>query len=616
MLTVTNSTIAGNTANNYGGVYNYYSGTTNLYNTIVACNTSLSYSSDICNFSSINGYNSLSSFTDWTTDTNCIEYSPNYPLFVDAANGDYRLALGSQAIDCGNNQYAFNAGLTSTSTDVNGDPRFVFANIDIGAYEFQGFVVDTLNDSFDLYDGELSLREAITYAPEFATITFREDLNGEIVLTRGSFVIDRVLTIEGENRITINGNQGNGFIISTQTEEQPVVLDGLTIQGCWGDQGGAITFDSGSLVISNCVISDNHAFNGAGISSSGLLTIINSEISNNSAYFAAAIAQAYGSATIINCTITGNTASDKAGGIALSSYATLNIYNSIVTKLSGDGSEAAQTAVDAAAAAADTAQSGGSSIFSSLSGSFSLSSLTTPLSGIVSKVSQIPSILIAAIMSIVACCFMTADYDRIKHFVKAQFPESKREDLSRGKELLRSSLGKMGKAYGLIMLITFTEITVGLYILKFLGIFDSNFIIIIAILTAIVDIIPVLGTGTVVLPWALYSLIVSNYKMAIGLIVIYAIITVIRQIIEPKLVAGQLGLSPVVTITAMYFGLKVFGVLGMIVTPLLIIMLKLLNDEGIIHLWTTPKGEPEQAAEPPKKAPKEKKAKRLKKKNK
>ena len=288
-----------------------------------------------------------------------------------------------------------------------------------------------------------------------------------------------------------------------------------------------------------------------------------------------------------------------------------DIYNSIVTKLSGETAEAAQAITDIsqgtadAAQAADTAQNGGSSLLSSLFGSFSFSSLSTPISGIVSKVTQIPSILIAAIMSIVACCFMTADYDRIKAFVKAQFPENKREDLSRGKELLRSSLGKMGKAYGLIMLITFTEITAGLYVLKLLGIFDSSFIILIAIATAIVDIIPILGTGTVVLPWAAYSLIVSNYKMAIGLIIIYAIITVIRQIIEPKLVAGQLGLSPVVTITAMYFGLKVFGVLGMIVTPLLIIMLKLLNDEGIIHLWNTPP-EKEEIEEPKEKKPRKK----------
>lgn len=257
------------------------------------------------------------------------------------------------------------------------------------------------------------------------------------------------------------------------------------------------------------------------------------------------------------------------------------IYQNILTSLSGTGEKVAENA--------DTAVSTGSSALSALSGVFSFSTLSKPISGIVSTAKQIPSILIAAVMSIVACCFMTSEFDKIKHFAKIQFPEHKQKDLAKAKHLLKSSLGKMGKAYGMIMLITFTEVAVGLYILKFLGIFNSSFIILIAIVTAIVDIIPVLGTGTIVIPWAVYSLIVSNYKMAIGLIVMYIIITVLRQIIEPKFVAGQLGLSPVVTITAMYFGLKVFGVLGMIVTPLLIIMLKLLNDEGIIHLWKSPK---------------------------
>ena len=110
---------------------------------------------------------------------------------------------------------------------------------------------------------------------------------------------------------------------------------------------------------------------------------------------------------------------------------------------------------------------------------------------------------------------------------------------------------------------------------------------IIAIVTSIVDIIPILGTGTILLPWLAYSFIVGNYAMGIGLLVMYIVISVIRQIIEPKFVAGQLGLPPFVTITALYLGLKIFGVLGMIIMPVIIVMLKLLNDEGIIHLWKT-----------------------------
>ena len=224
-------------------------------------------------------------------------------------------------------------------------------------------------------------------------------------------------------------------------------------------------------------------------------------------------------------------------------------------------------------------------IAGTLEGSFSLSWITAPISGVISTARQIPSVIIATVISIVAACFITADYDFIRQFVKAQLTESKARDVSRAIILLKSSLGKMGKAYLSIICITFIELSVGFYVLRLLGIFSSSYIAIISLVTAIIDIIPVLGTGTILLPWIAYSLLTGNFAMAIGLGIMYATITVIRQIIEPKFVAGQLGLPPFLTISAMYVGLKVFGVLGMFIAPMIIIMLKLLNDEGILHLW-------------------------------
>ena len=168
------------------------------------------------------------------------------------------------------------------------------------------------------------------------------------------------------------------------------------------------------------------------------------------------------------------------------------------------------------------------SITGSLGSAFSFSWITTPLSGVISTAKQIPSILIAVVITLVASCFMTSDYDEIMGFVKRQFPKEKRKDLSRAKVLLKSTLSKMAKAYALIMTVTFTEMFIGLSILKLAGIYSSNYAVIIAIVTAFVDIIPVLGTGTVLIPWALYNLIVGNYALAIGLAVIYAVITVIQ----------------------------------------------------------------------------------------
>ena len=270
-------------------------------------------------------------------------------------------------------------------------------------------------------------------------------------------------------------------------------------------------------------------------------------------------------------------------------FAKLHEYvNTTAADTAAVADAAAATADSAALAAADATASSPNALSDLLSGNFKLSWITTPLSSLISTAKQIPSMLIAVVITLVASCFMATDFDKMMHFFSLQFPERRRADVDRAKVLLKTSLGKMARAYALIMLVTFIEVSVGLTVLKLIGVYSSNYILMVAAVTAIIDIVPVLGTGTVLIPWALYSLITGNFGMGIGLAILYVLITVIRQYIEPKLVAGQLGLSPIVTITALYLGLKAFGVAGMLVTPLLVIMLKLLNDEGIIHLWKSP----------------------------
>lgn len=233
-----------------------------------------------------------------------------------------------------------------------------------------------------------------------------------------------------------------------------------------------------------------------------------------------------------------------------------------------------------------------------LGGSFSLSWITTPISGVISTATKIPSILIAVVIAIVASCFTTSEYDKVKEFILRQLPGEKRKTLSRTKTIVKATLAKMGKAYLLIMLITFIEIFVGLSVLRLIGIFQSSYIVILSVIIAFVDIVPMLGTGTILLPWIAYSLIVGNFGMAIGLAVIYGAITVIRQVIEPKFVAGQLGLSPVVTISAMYIGLQLFGFMGLLLSPMLITIIKVLNDEGVLHLWKSAPKKAEQENKP------------------
>ncbi|HOD02124.1 MAG TPA: AI-2E family transporter, partial [Clostridiales bacterium] len=140
---------------------------------------------------------------------------------------------------------------------------------------------------------------------------------------------------------------------------------------------------------------------------------------------------------------------------------------------------------------------------------------------------------------------------------------------------------KMSRAYLLIMLITFIELLLGLNLLKLIGLYKGGYILVIALVTAIIDIVPVLGTGAVLITWSAISFFTGNIGLGIGLIVLYAAISVLRQIIEPKLVAGQVGLPAIITIMAMFVGAKLFGVFGIIILPLSVITLKLMYDEGV-----------------------------------
>ena len=243
------------------------------------------------------------------------------------------------------------------------------------------------------------------------------------------------------------------------------------------------------------------------------------------------------------------------------------------------------TAQAAAEEATEEAASGSAllGIFSK----FDLSVLQKPVSGVWNTAKQIPSIVVGVLISIIAACFMTSGYDGIVMFVKNQLSAEKRRALSTVKGLFFSSILKMIKSYLLIICITFAEMFVGLSVFRLIGIYKGEYVATVAIVVALIDIFPVLGTGTVLIPWAIISFIMGNIGMGIGLVVLYAVITVIRQIVEPKLVAANLGLPPIVTIMCMYIGLQLFGFLGIFIMPLLVTMVKLLNDRGILHVWKT-----------------------------
>ncbi len=214
--------------------------------------------------------------------------------------------------------------------------------------------------------------------------------------------------------------------------------------------------------------------------------------------------------------------------------------------------------------------------------------VTSGISGVFGVVKNIPSVALGVVIGIIAWIFFTKDYDRIVRFIQLQLPEGKKNLLVEFKQVFRTTILKMFRAYGLIMLITFGELFLGFSILSLTGIMKNGYYVWIALGITVFDILPVAGSGGILIPWAIISLVMGNYKQAIGLVIIYAIITLVRQYIEPKIVGDSLGVHPLITLMGLYFGLKLFGFLGMFIVPLTVMTLKAFNDTGRIQLWKTP----------------------------
>ena len=225
--------------------------------------------------------------------------------------------------------------------------------------------------------------------------------------------------------------------------------------------------------------------------------------------------------------------------------------------------------------------------FSSMNISFKTvtSTITSGASGVFSIVRGVPGAIIGIVIGIIAWILFTKDYDRIVRFIQLQLPEGKKNLPVEIKQVFSKTIFKMIRAYALIMFITFCELFLGFSILNLIGVMNNSYIFIIAIAIAVFDILPVAGSGGVLTPWAIISLISGNIGQCLGLLAIYVIITVIRQYIEPKIVGDSLGVNPLLTLAGLYFGLKLFGFMGMFIVPLMIMTLKAFNDTGRVGLW-------------------------------
>ena len=189
----------------------------------------------------------------------------------------------------------------------------------------------------------------------------------------------------------------------------------------------------------------------------------------------------------------------------------------------------------------------------------------------------LPGFFVNFIITIVVTFFLAIDYPRVTAFLMRQLPERGARLLRDAKTYVGGTLLKCIASYALICCITCGEIFLGLTVLR------VDRALLIAVIIAIFDILPVLGTGGIMIPWAVVCAIIGNGGLALGLLVLYLIITVVRQTIEPRIVGSQVGLHPVVTLVSMLVGLQLFGGIGLFGLPILLSLLKNLNDKGILH---------------------------------
>lgn len=194
-------------------------------------------------------------------------------------------------------------------------------------------------------------------------------------------------------------------------------------------------------------------------------------------------------------------------------------------------------------------------------------------------VRALPDALLFLLTTVLAAYFSSASRPALLAFLRRQLPRPWLPKVAAARRLMKGTLGCWLRAQGLLMLITFGELFLGLLLLRV----DLAFLV--AALAAAVDALPVLGSGTVLLPWAAFTLLTGDWTQALGLGVLYAVVTVVRSLLEPKLVGERLGLPPLAALLAMYVGFQAFGVAGMVLAPLGAVLLKALHDCGLVRLW-------------------------------
>ena len=182
--------------------------------------------------------------------------------------------------------------------------------------------------------------------------------------------------------------------------------------------------------------------------------------------------------------------------------------------------------------------------------------------------SALPSVLFFLVVSVVACFYFCMDGIQILRDISPFLPQKWRQRMPRIGQAMRDVFRKYIKAYGILLAMTFALLLVGFWTLR------VEYAFLLAFLIALADLLPVIGVGTVLIPWGIVMLLQKNFYVGFGLLILYLVISLVRQVAEPKVLGKSLGLHPLLTLFATYVGFSLFGLFGMILAPILVLLAK------------------------------------------
>ena len=199
--------------------------------------------------------------------------------------------------------------------------------------------------------------------------------------------------------------------------------------------------------------------------------------------------------------------------------------------------------------------------------------LTEFLTKLINVVTSIPTIAIYTVITILSLYFICTDRIYILDMMEHHMPSKWVQKIGIHIKEITKSLGGYLRAEATLILVSFSILVIGLYIFKIVGM-NVKYPFLIALATAFVDALPILGAGTVLAPWAISSALNGDIKLGSAILVLWIIMSIVRQILEPKLVSKKIGIHPIFTLIAMYTGFKSIGVFGLLAGPIVLIILK------------------------------------------